>query len=142
MKTLKESILDKDFDIDEISTILNGIKFIKTGDNTYVCYDCQEEFYSLKRMLRTIAKETGKPRGSKFADMYILDIFNEYINIIQKLSGGKYLMLTISFTAYGKILSIMWVERDYNPIKVMDRDELGERVGRIPASVIKSLQIR
>lgn len=142
MKTLKESILDADFDIDEISTILGGIKFIKTGNNRYECSNCQEEFYSLKHILWTIAEETGKPRGSKFADVYIMNPFNEYITIIQKLSGGKYLMLTVSFTAYGKTLGIRWSEADYNPAKVTDRDHLGERVGRIPVSVIKSLQIR
>jgi predicted SprT family Zn-dependent metalloprotease len=142
MKTLKESILDADFDIDEISTLLSGIKFIKTGDNQYECSGCQEEFYLLKRRLLAIAKETGKPRGSKFADMYILNPFNEYITIIQKLSIYKYLMLTVSFTAYGKTLGVRWSEIDYNPAKVSNTNILGERVGRIPVSVIKSLQIR
>lgn len=142
MKTLKESILDADFDIDEISALLSGIKFIKTGDNQYECSGCQEEFYLLKRRLLAIAKETGKPSGSKFADMYIMTPFNEYITIIQKLPRKKFLMLTVSYTAYGNVIGIRWSEIDYNPAKVSNGNILGELVGRIPASVIKSLQIR
>lgn len=142
MKTLKESILDDNLDIDEISLLLSGIRFIKTGNNRYECSGCQEEFYLLKSRLLAMAKETGKPRGSKFADMYVMTPFNEYITIIQKLSRYKYLMLTVSFTAYGKTLGIRWSEADYDPAKVSNADILGERVGRIPVSVIKSLQIR
>lgn len=142
MKTLKESILDDNFDIDDISLLLSGIKFIKTGDNTYECSGCQEEFYLLKKQLLNIAEETGKPRGSKFADVYVKTPFNEYITIIQKLSRYKYLTLTVSFTAYGKTLGIRWFEADYDPAKVSNGNILGKLAGRIPVSIIKSLQIR
>lgn len=142
MKTLKESILDADFDIDEISTLLGGIKFIKTGDNLYECSGCREEFFMLKKQLLNIAEETGKRRGPEFADMYILNPFNEHITIIQKLPRKKFLMLTVSYTAYGNVMGIRWSEIDYNPAKVSNGNILGELVGRIPASVIKSLQIR
>ena len=142
MKTLKESILDADFDIDEISTLLCGIRFIKTGDNRYECSGCREEFFLLKKQLLNIAEETGKQKGPEFADMYILNPFNEYITIIQKLPRHKFLILTVSYTAYGKTLGIRWSEADYNPAKVSNGNILGELVGSIPASVIKSLQIR
>lgn len=142
MKTLKESILDADFDIDEISTLLCGIKFIKTGDNRYECSGCREEFFLLKKQLLNIVEETGKQKGPGFADMYIKAPFNEHITIIQKLSGNKYLMLIVSYIAYGKALGIRWSEVDYNPGKVSNGNILGELIGRIPASVIKSLQIQ